>query len=248
MLQLTARQAKKIHRFQRNEIARLANDQQFAAACSLRSHYSRIGVWLPPGGRGRVLEIGCGPGRYVAMLASMGYDVVGVDLTKFETWEIVRGAHRGVEFLDGVAAEKLPYESESFDHVACLSALLYFESAERALAEIRRVLKPGGRLILRTVSRDNLVRRLRGRDVDPATRNVFSLSELREFVAVHGFAVRESFSYAFFPPVLTMYWWYLVNGPISVAAQERLSDLTPASMRMNVIVFAERATRGRTAT
>ena len=187
-------------------------------------------------------EIGCGPGRYVAMLASMGYDVVGVDPTKFETWEIVRSARRGVEFSDGVAAEKLPYKSESFDHVACLSALLYYESAERALAEIRRVLKPSGRLVLRTVSRDNLVRRLRGRDVDPATRNVFSLSELREFVAVRGFTVRESFSYAFFPPILSMYWWYLVNGPISVAAQERLSNLTPASMHMNVIVFAERGT------
>ena len=98
MFQLTARQAKKIHCFQRNEIMRLANDRQFAAACSLRPHYSRIGAWLPPGGRGRVLEIGCGPGLYVAMLASMGYDVVGVDPTKFETWEIStqRPAWRGI--------------------------------------------------------------------------------------------------------------------------------------------------------
>jgi SAM-dependent methyltransferase len=240
MFKLSTRQRDRILQYQRDEIARLAIDKEFAAACSQRPHYSRIGCWLTPGGRGRVLELGCGPGRYVAMLASMGYDVVGVDPIKFDTWEIIRRAHPAAELTESVFAENLPYDFESFDHVVCLSALLYFERPDRALAEIRRVLKPGGRLIVRTISRDNLVRRLRGHNIDPATKNVFSLSELREFLATGGFRINDGFSYGFFPPILTSYWWYLANGPLSVRSQESLSNLTPSSMRLIVTVFAER--------
>jgi SAM-dependent methyltransferase len=244
MFALSAKQVSRIHRFQLDEITRLANDKAFAATCSQRPHYSRIGDWLPAGGCGRVLELGCGPGRFVAMLASMGYEMIGVDPFHYDTWEVICRAHSGIQLKSEIFAENLPYDSESFDHVVCIGALLYFENADRAFAEIGRVLKRGGRLVVRTINRGNVVRRLRGRNIDPGTKNVFSLSELQDSLAARGFKIRDGFSYGFFPPILTAYWWYLLNGPISIDAQERMSDFTPVSMRTLVTVFAEREGNG----
>lgn len=52
-----------------------------------------------------------------------------------------------IEFVQ-TAAEALPFPSESFTHAFCFNALDRFETPRRALAEIHRVLKPGGRFVL----------------------------------------------------------------------------------------------------
>lgn len=234
----TVKRNEAINAFQRQEILSLAAaDPERARAESLRPHYTRIGEWLPGGMGGRVLELGCGPGRYVALLGSLGYDVVGVDPLRFPLWDEIK-AHRNVDFMDGVKAESLPFPDASFDHVACISALLYFDYADKALSEMRRVLKPGGRLYMRTVSSTNLRRRFAKTNIDPAAKNYFDESELRAYLAKGGFDVTKTFSYGFFPPFLTTFWWYLCNGIIPLAAQEKLSDLTPTSLRVTAIAFA----------
>lgn len=225
--------------FQKQEIIALAvADAATAEKESLRPHYTRIGEWLPRGMGGRVLELGCGPGRYVALLASLGYDVVGIDPLPYPLWDDIR-QHRKVEFIDGIKAETLPFPDASFDHVACISALLYFDDAEKALSEIRRVLKPGGRLYVRTVNSKNLTRRFAKSNIDPVAKNYYDEAELTEYLTKGGFEVKKTFTYGFFPPFLTAFWWYLCNGPISFAMQEKLSDLTPAGMRVTVAAFAQ---------
>jgi SAM-dependent methyltransferase len=228
-----------INAFQRNEIVGLAKaDGDAAEAASLRPHYSGIGEWLPRGLGGRVLELGCGPGRYVALLAGLGYDVVGVDPASFPLWDDIR-AHRKVELIDGVKAEALPFADASFDHVACVSALLYFDDAQKALSEIRRVLKPGGRLYVRTVNSRNLSRRWRKANIDPVAQNYFDEAELTQFLNKGGFEVKKTFTYGFFPPVMTAFWWYLCNGIIPIRVQEWLSAATPADMRVTVVAYAQ---------
>ena len=126
----SARRNRQIQDRQRREIERLASDRSFAEERGRLVEYAKIGEWLTPH-RGRVLELGCGPGRFVALLASLGFDVVGVDPLAFPDWERLR-VLPNVELRDGVAAEALPFEDASFDHVACLGALLYFEDPATA--------------------------------------------------------------------------------------------------------------------
>jgi SAM-dependent methyltransferase len=230
---------KSITAFQREEILSLARmDGASAERESLRPHYAGIGEWLPRGLGGRVLELGCGPGRYAALLSGLGYDVIGVDPLPFPLWEEIK-VHRKVELIDGVKAEELPFPDASFDHVACVSALLYFDDARKALSEMRRVLKPGGRLYVRTVNSRNLSRRWLKSNIDNAASNYFDEAELSQFLSNGGFEVKKTFTYGFFPPVMTAFWWYLCNGPIPISLQEKLSALTPADMRVTVVAFAE---------
>ena len=238
MFELSARQAQKIHAFQRSEIERLASDRQFAVDCSRLEHFSKVGEWISPDRLGRVLELGCGPGRYVAMLASMGHDVVGVDPLTFDTWDLILRSRR-VELKSEISAESLPYSDASFDYVACMGALLYFKDASKAVAEIRRVLRPGGRLVVRNINRKNLYRVVRGRNIDPATDNAYTPEELTEFLSQNGFRVRQYFTHGLYSPFLSMQYWYLLNGVLSIDTQQRISDLVPSSLRTTVTVFAE---------
>lgn len=227
-----------IESFQRDEILALAAaDLPTATAASLRPHYTGFGEWLPAKLKGRVLELGCGPGRYVALLASLGYEVVGVDPFSYPLWDDICKI-RPVELHKGVRAEAIPFPDNSFDHVACISSLLYFDDAAKAFSEIGRVLKPGGRLYVRTVNSENLRRVFGNQNIDPAARNYYNEAELTEFLKQNGFEVEKTFTYGFFPPFLTGYWWYLCNGKIPIRVQEFLSRLTPARYRVTVVAYA----------
>src|SRR5262249_553309 len=98
------------------EIDRLASDARFATRPGRLDHYSRIGAWPGATPGHRVLELGCGPGRYVAMLSSLGCQVTGVDLHRFENWSRIEGKP-GVTLISGVQAEALPFADGSFDAV-----------------------------------------------------------------------------------------------------------------------------------
>jgi SAM-dependent methyltransferase len=235
-LSLTPQEWQDIYAFQEAELIQLASDEQFARSASLTDHFSRIGAWIKPELGGRVLEVGCGPGRYVAMLASMGFDVVGVDPIPYPTWEMIK-SHRQVELADKVFAEDLPFPDASFDHVACIAALLYFNDAKRSLAEIRRVLKPGGRVVIRSVSRWTLHNLIMGRPLDPATRNHYTMAEFVKLAEDAGLPVVQRFSYGFYPPIFKSRWWHATNGKISVNAQGVISALTPAPLRHQLIMF-----------
>lgn len=240
---LSPRQWQEIHEFQAREMKALVSDAQFAREAAMSDHYSRIGAWITPEHGKRVLELGCGPGRYVALLANLGFDVVGADpcaAASLPTWDMIK-AHRNVEFLEHVYAEDLPFEDGSFDQLACLGALLYFNDPAKALAEMRRVLKPGGRMIVRTVNRHNLYRLVTGRNLDPSAPNAYTMSELVEVLQRGGFTVHERFSYGFYPPFFRARWWHLVNGVMSRRSQDMWSTLTPSAFRVNLVAFCSAA-------
>jgi ubiquinone/menaquinone biosynthesis C-methylase UbiE len=236
MIELSSKQWQAIFAYQAKEMESLVGDSDFARRASLTSHYSRIGEWLEPGSGGRVLELGCGPGRYVAMLASLGFDVVGVDPVAYDTWSMIR-SHRDVTFQDGVFAEVLPFANASFDHIACMGALLYFRDPVAALAEMRRVVKPNGRLVVRSVNRNSLYQRVRGAPLDPASHNHYTMPELQDLLGTAQFRVHKAESYGFFPPYMESYWWWLTNGIVPIEAQSMLSAVTPPTMRMALTVF-----------
>ena len=229
-----------IQAFQRREIERIASDPAWAREASRLDHYSRVGDWPGAVAGTRILELGCGPGRYAALFASLGCDVVAADPASFDTWMLIERHHR-VEFLAGVRAEALPFADATFDAVACLGALLYFDDPDAACAEMRRVLRPRGHLIVRSINRRNLYTRVRRRAIDPASKQLHTMNELVRLLASHEFAASTCFSYGCYAPFWPGYWWYLMNGVISLAAQQWLSDATPETARTNHIVFAQRA-------
>lgn len=106
----------------------------------------RIAGELPQGGS--VLEIAPGPGYFCIELAKLGpYAIRGVDLSEAMV-KIARAkaeeAGVQVDFEQGNAAN-LPYPREAFDFLVCRAAFKNFAQPVRALREMCRVLKPGGR-------------------------------------------------------------------------------------------------------
>jgi len=98
-----------------------------------------------------VLDIACGTGDLCERLAARGARVLGLDFSA----EMLRSAsHRRVgAALVRADAEHLPLPDAAFTVVTCGFALRNFASLERALAEMARVLAPGGRLALVEVDR-----------------------------------------------------------------------------------------------
>jgi SAM-dependent methyltransferase len=119
----------------------------------------------------RILDAGCGHGRHAVPLARAGYNVVGLDASRTllaAAGRGLRGARRP-RFVCGSYA-RLPFEPGSFDAVMCLGTALGYlgEGADRAaLREFRRVLAPGGRLLIETLHRGELGTRLREREERP---------------------------------------------------------------------------------
>jgi SAM-dependent methyltransferase len=97
----------------------------------------------------RILDAGCGEGYLSRLLASAGADVVGVDTSA--SLIAAAGSHadqaRQPVNYAVAAMENLPEPDETFDVVVCNHVLSDVDDPEIALAEIARVLKPGGRLV-----------------------------------------------------------------------------------------------------
>ncbi len=101
----------------------------------------------------RVLEVGCGQGALAErMQRELGAEVTALDQSEHMV-ELTRA--RGVEALVG-DVQALPFADGMFDSVVAAWMLYHVPDVERALAEIRRVLKPGGRLVAVTNAREHL--------------------------------------------------------------------------------------------
>ena len=92
----------------------------------------------------RILDVGCGTGANVQMLSQFG-DAEGVDISP----DALAFCHaRGLDKVKLGAAEELPYEDESFDLVTALDVVEHLDDDVAGLREMRRVLRPGGRVLL----------------------------------------------------------------------------------------------------
>jgi len=101
----------------------------------------------------RILEVGCGPGELAERLArELGAEVVAVDQSE-RMVELTR--HRGIDVRLGDVQE-LPFAADEFDCAVAAWMLYHVPDLDRGLAELARVLRPGGRLVAVTNSRGHL--------------------------------------------------------------------------------------------
>jgi len=146
-------------------------------------------------GRERVLDVGCGAGHTALAFAQHADRVEALDLTPDMLRETARLAReRGLDNLSTRLGdvERLPYAAGSFDVVTCRQCAHHFPHPDAAVAEIARVLAPGGVfLLLDSVAPEdpkqdtflNTIELLR----DPSHVRDYSISQWLAVLARHGF-------------------------------------------------------------
>jgi ubiquinone/menaquinone biosynthesis C-methylase UbiE len=90
------------------------------------------------------------------------------------------------------SADRLPFPEAAFDHVACINAFHRFTRPERAMAEIRRVLRPGGQLTLLDWCHDYLTCKLMGfwlKRIDPTIHHIYTLDQLRRLMQAQDLSI-----------------------------------------------------------
>lgn len=97
-----------------------------------------------------LLDAGCGDGGVARLLRERVRDVIALDVEPSPVWRDEEGLSFQV-----VDAGDMPFEDESFDVVHSKDSLHHMESPGRALAEYRRVLKPGGHALITEANRFN---------------------------------------------------------------------------------------------
>jgi SAM-dependent methyltransferase len=152
---------------------------------------------LPAGRRPRFLDVGCGTGANLEMLAQFG-EAEGVDVSE-DALDFCRA--RGLSKVRRGAAESLPCGDAEFDLVTALDVVEHLDDDLAGLREMRRVLKPSGRALLFVPA----FMWLWGVQDDVSHhRRRYTLSQLRARVEAAGLAVERA-TYAnvtFFAPIL----------------------------------------------
>jgi len=139
----------------------------------------------------RILDAGCGVGRYTIPLTMREYDVTGVDISLFAITELDNVRLRRDMQMDLAAADicHLPFRDNTFDVVVAFGVLQHLLEDERStvLPEFARVLVPGGTLVIEVLGMEDM--RIGGREVETTTflrstgsvYHYFNLHEIKDF-------------------------------------------------------------------
>ena len=169
---------------------------------------NRLLVSLGPDRRAaRVLDLGCGTGILLGRLSERYRLVVGLDLSHemllgFDPTTTAPGAHVGLVRGDMTT---LPFADRSVDLVFCRSALHHMDDEIGVLREVRRVLRPGGRLVVGEPANDNplfrlarfVARRLPSFGKTHTIDRAYTRKQLRALFDAAGLEVRREVRFGF---------------------------------------------------
>lgn len=139
----------------------------------------------------RLLDVGCGPGLLLGQALARGAGAWGIDLSG-TALALARAQAAGAR-LQACNAEALCFRGGSFDFITCIGTFEHFLDGDRALAEMRRVLRPEGRICVMVPNSRTLKWQLEGEllglhDRDSHERAA-PLEAWREVFAGNGFAI-----------------------------------------------------------
>jgi SAM-dependent methyltransferase len=138
----------------------------------------------------RALDLGCGVGDFTAELARVGAAVVGIEVAN-AALSRARARHPGLDFRLAPVDGPLPLPDGCFDLVWASEVIEHIADTARWLSEVRRVLAPGGRLLLTTPSHGRVRVAVGGieRFSEPLGDHLhlYSRSSLRKLLTEFGF-------------------------------------------------------------
>lgn len=154
-----------------------------------------------------LLDVGCGDGAFTAELARRGALVTGLDpdpVMIAAARQRDKGKTTQLRLIQG-RVEALPFHDNSFDYTLSVTTLCFVQEAQRAITEMARVLKPGGRLVIGELGRWSLwaaQRRIRGWLGNPVWRaaTVRTAAELRALIEASGLSVIDICGAVYYPP------------------------------------------------
>ena len=131
-----------------DEFLRAYFDHEYRKGAHVMAMFARLaGGWQG----GRALDFGCGAGGLTYQIAAHSREAVGIDLEAYKLDFARAQAGRlntpNAEFVH-YAGRNLPFEDASFDCVVCVDVVEHLPTPGHFVAEFRRVLKPGGQLLL----------------------------------------------------------------------------------------------------
>lgn len=141
--------------------------------------------------KGRLLDVGCGSGEFLATMKSLGWTVEGVEFNP-EAARLAREAGGAPVFAGSLEDARL--EDSSFDVVTLHHVIEHLPDPARTLAECRRILKDGGRIHILTPNADSLGLRIFRRHWQalevPRHLRIYSSESIRKILAPAGFEIR----------------------------------------------------------
>lgn len=159
--------------------------QTRATSDQLRIMYTRYYLAVARADSRDVLEVACGAGMGLGLLANVARRTVGIDIDE-RNYMIARQTYskRTDIEVQQCDAQNLPFSDASFDLVILYEALYYLRSPDSFFQEARRVLRPGGTLLISTVNC-----RWYGFNRSPFSARYFDATELADVLDRHGFRV-----------------------------------------------------------
>jgi SAM-dependent methyltransferase len=176
-----------------------------------------------------VLDVACGTGIVARRAAARGAQVTGADLNE-QMLDVARGIAPEIRWIEADATA-VPLADGAFDVVLCQQGLQFMPDPAAALAEMRRVLAPGGRLtvsVWRPSEAYERLARLLDRENAAIARSPFGGGDLRTLVGGH---VRIAIKEVRFPSAGEMLRREVACSPMSLAVDEELERAFTAAMR-----------------
>jgi SAM-dependent methyltransferase len=182
----------------------------------------------------RVLDVACGTGIVARRAAARGATVVGVDLNA-GMLEVARAAEPAIEWIEADAAA-LPLPTAAFDRVFCHQGLQFFPDPAAAVAEMRRVLAPGGTLtvsVWRAIEFNAIyavLADLVGPDDAAIMRSPFAGPDADALRALVGGTVRTAIRPVRFPSAAELLRQEIASSPMSLTVDDALEAAFAAAI------------------
>lgn len=170
----------------------------------------------------KILDAGCGTG-YLLQFVCSGEKGVGVDISG-EALKMARELFPQHKFIKADMA-KLPFSNEYFDKIFSFNVIEHLEDQEKAMGELKRVLKKGGIIVLGTNIKDSLSWRLFKFFLggDPTHKREFTTSEFVDFVRKYFEILKmdKSSCVGRYPRLVRLLFHKFLKGDILVKARKK---------------------------
>lgn len=146
---------------------------------------------------GRILDVGCGSGSLIQKLQELskpGTEFWGLDISE-KLCEIAKKKNPRAKIIRG-DAEALPLDDSQFDLVFMTEALEHMLDYNKALSEIRRVLKPNGVFVVTVPNRDwfryDFYDKIRNKNLQPIDDHYFRFAEIKSLLEGNSFKIEKT--------------------------------------------------------